>query len=154
MKRKNLARVNLSDPNKPKLDFVSLSSMQSDLRDFKDGARVWVEVSTYYRTRTLDQNSLMHAYFQEIADQSKMHPEKVKAAMKAQFLTVPVLDDDDNPVLNKKTGELLMQVKDTSELTTIECAEFCENIRLFAMDFGIYLKEPGEQEELKFTNIK
>lgn len=154
MRKRCLGKINLTDPENPKIDLINRNGFLNEIKDFRDGARIWMVVETYYKQRTPKQNGLMHAYMQEIADQSKMSLETVKRALKAQFLTVSVLDEDDNPVVNPATGEPLTEVRETSDLNTVECMEFCENIRLFAMDFGIFLKEPGEQEELKFTGLE
>ena len=150
MKRKALARVNLSDPSKPKLDFNSLKSFHGDIRDFKHDQRVWITIETYYKTRTLSQNALLHAYLQEICDETGNDLEDIKETLKKKFLTVPVLDKDGNIQCNPVTGEVLEYVKDTSKLTTVEMAEFCDKIQIWAQDWGIYLSNPNEQSALKF----
>lgn len=125
-------------------------SFDSELKGFA-GKSIKIKISKWHRQRTTLQNALLHAYLQEIADQTKMPLDTVKRAMKAKFLTVDVLDEDGVPVANPITGEVLREVRETHTLSTVECADFCEEIRLFIMDFGVYLKSPGENEELKFN---
>lgn len=150
MKRRQLGRVNLSDPTNPKVDLVSRKAFQADLLDFKHGERVWLETSTYYRQRSVSQNALLHAYLQEIADSTGNEMEQIKDVMKKKFLTTPMLDKDGEIVCNPITGEIMEYVKDTSALNTIDMMEFCDKIKAFAMDWGIYLEAPDEQRELKF----
>jgi hypothetical protein len=152
MKRKCLAYINLTSSEVPKLDFSSLKSFQNDIKDFKHGARVWISIETYYKTRSLSQNALMHCYLQEIADNTGDDMERIKEILKKKFLTVPNLDRNGDIMCNPVTGEVMEYVKDTSKLTTIEMATFCEQIRMFAQDFGIYLEMPEEQREIKFKN--
>lgn len=150
MKRRNLAKVNLSDPTNPKLDLVSKKAFLADLKDFKDGQRVWIEVQSYYRQRTASQNALLHAYLQEIADETGNEMEQIKDVMKKKFLTTIMTDKDGETICNPVTGEVMEYVKDTSALSTVEMMDFCDKIRVFAMDWGIYLEAPDEQRELKF----
>lgn len=153
MKRKQLARINKSNPDKPTLDLQSKRAFTCDLMDFKDGDRVWITIETYYKTRTLAQNALLHAYLQEICDETGNELEQTKETLKKKFLTTPMLDKNGEIMCNPVTAEVLEYVKDTRHLTTVEMAEFCENIRLWAMDWGIYLVNPNEQSELKFKNL-
>ena len=79
MKRKQLARIDLSG-EKPMLKFMNgTKAFLDDLRDFRDEERVWVEVSTYRRSRTLDQNALFHVYLSEIANETGQDLETVKS---------------------------------------------------------------------------
>lgn len=121
----------------------------SDIKEFS-GKSIYIEISRYRRSRTLKQNALLHVWIQEIADQTKMSTDRVKRAIKAQFLTIDCLDEEGVPMTNPATGEVLREVRDTSDLNTVEMAELCENVRIWVMDFGVYLKLPGEQDELKF----
>jgi hypothetical protein len=85
-----------------------------------------------------------------IASESGNTLETVKSVLKRLFLTRDVLDKDGDPVVNPKTGEVLTYVQDTSALSTVEMMEFTEQIRLWAMDFDIYLPLPDEQIDFKF----
>lgn len=151
MKRKSLARIDLSDPSKPKLDFNSLKSFQNDIKDFKHDQRVWVTLETYYKTRTSAQNSLFHVYCQEIADETGQDLDTVKATVKAMYAQKPLLDKDGEPIVNKATGDVAMYIQDTRDMNTVEMATLTEHVRMFALEFfGIVLTLPEEQMQLKY----
>ena len=154
MQKKNLAIVNLSDPTKPKLDFLSKKNFLEGLKDFKDKDRVWITVERYYVKRSLKQNNLLHVYLTEIAKETGMSLEQIKEALKKKFLTVPLTTKDGEIIADKTTGEVLERVRGTSELTVVEFMEFTDNVRLWSAEFlGIYLPLPEEQTELKLNNI-
>jgi hypothetical protein len=154
MQKRNLAIVNLSDPNKPKLDFLSKQNFMNDIKDFNDKDRVWIVVEKYYSKRSLKQNNLLHLYLSEIAKETGMQLEQIKDALKKKFLTVALTTKDGEIVADKESGEVLERVKGTSELTVVEFMEFTDNVRVWAMEFlGIYLPLPEEQTELKLNNI-
>lgn len=153
MQKRNLAIINLSDPNIPKLDLLSKKSFTEDLKGFKNKDRVWIVVETYYPKRSLKQNNLLHLYLSEIAKETGAQLEQIKDALKKKFLTVPLTTNDGEIIADKSSGEVLERVKGTSELTVIEFMEFTENVRLWAMDFlGLYLSLPEEQVELNLKN--
>ena len=154
MQKRNLAIVNLTDPNKPKLDFLSKKNFLNDLKDFKDKDRVWIVIEKYYTKRSLKQNNLLHLYLSEIAKETGMQLEQIKDALKKKFLTVALTTKDGEIIADKESGEVLERVRGTSELTVVEFMEFTDNVRIFAMEFlGIYLPLPDEQTELKLNNI-
>ena len=132
--------INFVDPNYTSLTLSEL---------FKDGEKVTITVKTRRKPRSLPQNSLMHAYMTIIANESGNTLETVKSVLKRLFLTRDVIDKNGDVVFNPKTGEVLTYVQDTSELSTIEMAAFTEEIRMWALDFGIYLPLPKENHELK-----
>ena len=153
MQKRNLAIINLSDPNIPKLDLLSKKSFTEDLKGFKNKDMVWIVVETYYPKRSLKQNNLLHLYLSEIAKETGAQLEQIKDALKKKFLTVPLTTKDGEIIADKSSGEVLERVKGTSELTVIEFMEFTENVRLWAMDFlGLYLSLPEEQVELNLKN--
>ena len=154
MQKRNLAIINLSDPTKPKLDFLSKKNFLNDLKDFKDKDRVWIVIEKYYAKRSLKQNNLLHLYLSEIAKETGMQLEQIKDALKKKFLTVALTTKDGEIIADKESGEVLERVRGTSELTVVEFMEFTDNVRIFAMEFlGIYLPLPDEQTELKLNNI-
>jgi hypothetical protein len=154
MQKRNLAIVNLSDPTKPKLDFLSKKNFLEDLKDFKDKDRVWIVIEKYYTKRSLKQNNLLHLYLSEIAKETGMQLEQIKDALKKKFLTVALTTKDGEIIADKSSGEVLERVRGTSELTVVEFMEFTENVRLWSMEFlGLYLPSPDEQTELKLNNI-
>ena len=153
MQKRNLAIINLSDPDKPKLDFVSKKSFLSDLKDFTHKDRVWIVVEKYYAKRSLRQNNLLHLYLSEIAKETGMQLEPIKDALKKKFLTVPLTTNDGEIIADKSSGEVLERVKGTSELTVTEFMEFTDNVRVWGEEFlGLHLPLPEEQVELKFHN--
>lgn len=131
--------INFVDPNYTSLTLSEL---------FKDGEKVTITVKTRRKPRSLPQNSLMHAYMTIIANESGNTLETVKSALKRLFLTREVTDKNGGLVFNPKTGEILKYIQDTSELSTIEMMIFTEEIRLWAMDFGIILPLPDENHKL------
>jgi hypothetical protein len=153
MQKRNLAIINLEDPNKPKLDFLSKKSFLDDLKDFTHKDRVWIVVEKYYTKRSVKQNNLLHLYLSEIAKETGMQLEQIKEALKKKFLTVPLTTKDGDIMADKVTGEVMERVRGTSELTVVEFMEFTDSVRVWAMDFlGIYLESPEEQVELKFQS--
>jgi hypothetical protein len=154
MQKRNLAIVNLSDPNKPKLDFLSKQNFMNDIKDFNDKDRVWIVVEKYYSKRSLKQNNLLHLYLSEIAKETGMQLEQIKDALKKKFLTVALTTKDGEIVADKESGEVLERVKGTSELTVVEFMEFTDNVRVWSAEFlGLHLPLPEEQTELKLNNI-
>ena len=117
-------------------------------------ARMVMTLKRIRSKRSNPQNSLIHVYFDIIAKETGNSLERVKNILKSHFLTTDLLDEYDEPVVNPKTGEPITYVRDTSDLKVGEMIEFTENVRMFAMDFGIYLENPNEQAELKFNNLK
>ena len=151
MQKRNLAIVNLTDPNKPKLDFLSKKNFLNDLKDFKDKDRVWIVIEKYYAKRSVKQNNLLHVYLTEIAKETGMQMEQIKEALKKKFLTVPLTTKDGEIIADKSSGEVLERVRGTSELTVVEFMEFTDNVRVWSAEFlGLILPLPEEQVELKF----
>ena len=153
MQKRNLAIINLSDPEKPKLDFLSKKSFLDDLKDFTHKDRVWIVVEKYYTKRSLKQNNLLHLYLSEIAKETGMQLEQIKEALKKKFLTVPLTNKDGEIMADSATGEVMERVRGTSELTVTEFMEFTDNVRIWSAEFlGLLLPLPEEQVELKFQN--
>lgn len=153
MKRKNLARINNSDPKAPKLDFLSVNAFRSDIRDFKHDKLVWVIIEDYSPKRSLEANSLWHLWVDEIATECGQDKDDVKNTLKMMFCLFPLLDKYGEDQWNPKTGEKLMFVKDTSALTKAEMLHLMDETRMFALEFwGMELKSINEQSELKFKD--
>ena len=154
MQKRNLAIVNLTDPNKPKLDFLSKKNFLNDIKDFKDKDRVWIVIEKYYTKRSLKQNNLLHLYLSEIAKETGMQLEQIKDALKKKFLTVALTTKDGEIIADKESGEVLERVRGTSELTVVEFMEFTDNVRVWSAEFlGLILPLPEEQVELKLNTI-
>lgn len=151
MKRKQLARIDLSDPEKPKLVYDA-RSMKEDIKAFKEGERVWVTIERYYRKRTVEQNRVLHWYFNEISDETGMSMEEVKEFFAHKFLTTEVVDGNGEIRCDPETGEVMTRIRSTTELNTVEANEYSEKIRLFSNDFfNLQLPLPNENTELKFN---
>ena len=155
MKRKSLGRIDLSDPEKPKINFVDLKHFRAALSNFKHDQRVYIHIETYYRKRTPEQNSLFHVYCTEIADETGQDMETVKSTVKLLYARKPLLDKDGNEQFNPLTGEILEYVQDTSDMNTVEIGKLIDNTVMFAQDFfGIILTPVGETSELRFKDLK
>lgn len=109
-----------------------------------------IDIKRYKKKRSNNQNSLIHAWFEIIAQDSGNTLDRVKSCLKGLYLTRDMKDNDGNVMCDHKTGEVLTYVEDTHNLNTAEMAIFTEEVRLWAMEFGIYLPLPDEQEELRF----
>lgn len=129
------------------------ADMQKLLDSVEEGTELEIIIRKKKKKRTLSQNSLIHVYFDLISKDIGKSADWVKEHMKKEFLTVPAKNIYGELIVNEKTGEQLTEVRDTSDLNIGEMIEFCENIRIYVMDFGIYLEKPDEQGELKFTNL-
>jgi hypothetical protein len=108
-----------------------------------------VGIRKYVKHRTPAQNSLIHMYFNIIADETGNDLKRVKDILKKEFLTTELKDAMGNIICNPKTGEPLTYVRDTSDLDTWEMSVFTEKVRIFALDFNIILPLPEDQLKLK-----
>ena len=90
-----------------------------------------VQVKILRPARSINQNSTMHMWFDEISQFTGDSTKSVKEDFKAEFL--PEID-----------GKLFGRgrIKGTHELTKEECAVFMTQIQLVARDMGIQLTEP------------
>lgn len=151
MKRKQLARIDLSNPDKPKIIFNSVKAFNSDLMDFKNGSKVWVEVRTYSPQRSLSQNSYLHVIFGIIAEEIGIELEEAKWLLKEKFLRVPLTDKHGNEV--HENGEIQFRVRDTSELSKVDMMNFVDQIYRWSLEFlSVDLPKPLEQQELPINN--
>lgn len=146
MKRKQLARIDLSNPDKPTIKFNSKSSFLSDLKDFKDGQKVWVIIEKYHAQRSLSQNSLLHVWLGIIAEEMGVDDiEEPKYYLKEKFLKVPLTDKNGNEIADEN-GEVMMVVKDTSALNKLEFGTFMDKVNRWALEFlNCSLPLPEEQ---------
>ena len=99
-----------------------------------DLTKLWeVEVRLKPKKRSLDQNSLLHRWFDIIAQETGDTPKSVKADLKNMFS--PKVER-----VSKLTGKTNTEPKDTHEFTTKECVEFMDAVDKFcARDLGILL---------------
>ena len=151
MKKRQLGIVNHSDPKSPRVDLVSKKSFQEDLRLFKDGQRVWLQVENYSPKRSIAQNNLYHMYCDIIADETGQDLDTIKSITKTMFALYPALDKDGDEQVDKNTGEILKYVKDTSKMDKMEMFDLTEKTYRWALEFfGIVLPLPEQQIEAKF----
>lgn len=153
MKRKQLARIDLSNPDKPKIIFNSVKAFNSDLKDFKDGQKIWIIVEKYHAQRSLSQNSLLHVWLGIIAEEMGVDDiEEPKYYLKEKFLKVPLTDKNGNEIADEN-GEVMMVVKDTSALNKLEFGEFMDKVNRWALEFlNCSLPQPEQQQELPINN--
>jgi len=84
--------------------------------------------------RSLNQNSLLHKWFGEIAAETSNHAKSVKEDYIAEF----------SPMVAKSVGDG-MRPKRTHEHTTQEAAEFMDRVYAHATTYlGMYLTNPDE----------
>lgn len=121
-----------------------------DLKDiFEDYSKVTVEIKSRRKPRSLPQNKLFHAYCGIIAEETGNSLEVVKSTLKVMFCKKPMLDGDENEIVNRESGEVLYYIQDTRDMSTVEMAGLTENTRLFAAEwFGIILPLPEENIKL------
>lgn len=151
MKRKQLARIDLSNPDKPTLKFNSKSAFLSDLKDFKHEQRVYVEIRTYSPQRSLSQNSYLHVIFGIIAEEIGIELEEAKWLLKEKFLRVPLTDKHGNEI--HENGDIQFKVRDTSDLNKVEMIEFIDKIYRWSLEFlNVTLPAPNEQQALPIND--
>jgi hypothetical protein len=116
---------------------------------FEDGSKVTVEVKTRRKPRSLPANAYLHLCLGMIADETGNSLEVIKITLKGMYAKKPLLDKEGEPMYDKATGEAVMYIQDTSDMSSIEAFEFTEKVRMFAMDFcGMILPLPEENIKL------
>lgn len=144
MKRKQIARIDLSDPNSPKLKYDA-KLMKEDLKAFKHDTRVHIIIESYSPKRSLEQNSLLHIWMTILAEEVGIEIEEMKQLLKDKFLREPLKDKHGNDVPDEN-GELQFKVRDTSSLTKLEMSDFMDKIFRWGISFlGVTLPSPNEQ---------
>lgn len=153
MKRKQLARIDLSNPDKPTFIFnAGNKAFLADMRDFKDGTKVYVIIEKYHAQRSLSQNSLLHVWLGIIAEEMGVDDiEEPKYYLKEKFLKVPLTDKNGNEIADEN-GEVIRVVKDTSSLNKLEFGEFMDKVSRWALEFlNCTLPQPEQQQELPIS---
>ena len=114
-----------------------------DLITRLDLSKPWIViVRKYVKKRSSSQNSLIHQWFNIIADQVGDDMESVKADFKRMFL--PMVERTSNI-----TGEVTMEPKRTRDLKTVEMSEFMGKIIAFsASQLGILLPLPEHMRDV------
>lgn len=134
------------------IHFPNESFVYKDLKSaFKDNDKITVEIKTRRKPRNLDQNAYLHLCLNMIADETGNSLDVVKNTCKAMYAKKPLLDKDGDEIFDKETGEVAYYIQDTRDMSTTECFEFTEKVRMFALDFcGILLPLPDEQIDINF----
>lgn len=152
MKHKNIAYVDLSDPNHPKLDFKSQKQdFYKNIKSFKDGQRITVMLETYYRTRSVGQNGFywhiflqeqiecFKEYWGEVYDKDEMH-EWNKANFWGEEKTI------------EATGEVIKTPASSTKQSTVEWEEKLEIIRQwFRQNFTWEISYPDQQKSINYS---
>lgn len=152
MKRRQIARVDLSNPEKPKLVY-DVKAFRSDIKDFKHDARVWIQIESYSPKRSLEQNSLLHIWLTILAEEIGIEIEDIKHLLKEKFLREPLKDKHGNEVADEQ-GELQFKIRDTSSLSKAEMSSFMDKVFMWSQSFlNVHLPQPLEQMPLNFDNL-
>lgn len=122
----------------------------SSLKDFGPGCKMKITYEHYFPQRSLKQNSVIHWYCDELANECGMQNEDFKMMMKLKFLKRAALDKNGD-IMCDENGEVLTYIPSTSDLDTKEMAEFIDNIRLFGIEvLGYELPIPDENYKINF----
>ncbi len=134
------------------IHFNNESYVYKDLKmAFDDQSKITVEIKSRRKPRSLMQNAYLHMCLNMIADETGNSLEVIKTTLKSMYAKKPLLDKEGEPILDKNTGEVVSYIQDTRDMSTVESAEFTENVRLFAMDFcNLVIPLPEEQINLNF----
>lgn len=138
MKRKRKGTIDLSEPKRPKINFPDKLRFYDDLGSFKHGDNVIVSVETFRGLATAEQRGVLHWYCTELSEYLGIEMLEFKEMMKLKFAQKPKLDQDDNPIVDPETGEMMLYLQSTEKMNTIEKFEFTEKIRIWALDFLQY----------------
>ena len=117
-------------------------------RNFKDGTRCIVTVQNIYKKRTSKGNAyywllvdILYRGLIEIGWSDFKNNEQVHELLKFKFLKTEIA--------NQETGEFIEYIRSTTDLSTVEFAEYIEEIKIWSAEmFGIKLPEPNEQMEI------
>jgi len=144
MKRRQLAKVEHKN-GKPTIVFNSKVSFLSDLSDFKEGSRIWVQLESYSPLRSLKQNSLLHIWITILADELGYEMDEMKRLLKEKFAKYPILNKHGEEMCDEN-GEVMISVKDTSDMNKEQMSSFMDKIYRWAIDFnGTVLPQPQDQ---------
>lgn len=134
------------------LEYPNIVYVLKDIQDaFKNDEKVTVTIKTRRKPRSLSANNYLHLCLQIIADETGNSLDNVKSTLKLMYAKKPLLNKDEEPIIDEKTGEQAFYVQDTSDMDSFEFGQFVENVKMFAIDFcGFSLPEPDENLSLKF----
>jgi len=95
-------------------------------------------------SRTIQQNKFLHVCFGILAEHSGCSLNQIKILLKKEFGYY-------NEVLNKKTGEVLIEYKSTANMTKKEFSEFTEQVINFAGSHGVNI--PPVEDYLYYKQL-
>lgn len=123
----------------------------NDLKLFA-GRDIWIEISAYRKSRSTKQNSYYHkviinSVLEGLVDAGyeryKLSSEVVHELLKEKFLK--------QEIVSEITGEVLTVTRSTTDLSTVEFAEFIANVQQWASEYlNISIASPGDQSTLNF----
>lgn len=134
------------------IHFPNETYVYADLKHaFPDQAKITIEIKSRRKPRNLEQNAYLHLCLGMIADETGNTLDVVKNTVKAMYAKKALLDKNDEQIFDPSSGEAAYYIQDTRDMSTKECFEFTEKVRMFAQDFcGIVLPLPDEQIDINF----
>jgi hypothetical protein len=132
------------------LRMLSKEVFMNYLQDFGAGVKIKITLEHYFPQRSLKQNSVIHWYCTELANECGMQPEDFKMMMKMKFLKRAALNKRGEEMPDEN-GEVLTYIPSTSDLDTAEMATFIDQIRMFGIEIlGYVLALPDENHKINF----
>lgn len=145
------AKVLQDEKGRYSLEIPNMDWFRGELSGFGPGTAVVVSVKKWYKKRSLGQNNLFHWYADILADYFGYPLDTMKLLIRLKWLKVPLLKHDGSEAVDITTGEVLFDLRSTSDLNTVEMAELCDEIRTWAMDgWGVVLPLPDQNTEINF----
>lgn len=134
---------------KKKVKLLNTDQPGIDIQKYDEGDRVVMKLETFYRKMSKDQRGALHWYFDEIAKFTGHTKDEIKEMLKAKFLLVPMTDANGNEVVDARTGQVEMVVKETRSLSTVETMAFMAEIKEWAWEvLQLFLPEPDKNWKL------
>lgn len=145
--------IGFTDTDNKRINYASQREFERAVNDFGPGMKVNIIIETYRRKRSLSQNNLLHFYFGLIAEETGETLPRIKEMMKMMFgVKEPMLDKDDNEIVDKETGDIQYNLKSTADYTTEEMSIFVDQIIKWSFDFlGMTLPSP---DDARNNNLK
>lgn len=132
-----------------------LNMMNQSLSSRLESGPLQISVKRWKESRTLDQNSVLHIWFREIAKQWKDHGWTNETAYKDDFVVKEYFKHKFLPTVPIKVSnkvELPPIPKPTSLLDTGEMTSFMMQIEAWCTDRGYWLSKPEDSEYMKILS--
>jgi hypothetical protein len=107
------------------------------IQEFPIGKTYVAEFKVYRKLRSLKQNRLLHLWLKYIRIETGNEEEAIHLFFKERFLQWTTKD---------VFGEQVSLIPSTKNLDTKQFTEYLECIRVFMLEQGIFLPQPGERE--------